>query len=57
MRKRLRRLWSDEDALVTVEYALLLALLVVAAIGTWTSFGEIIRDKVATAGNGIDSIS
>ena len=56
MLKRLLRLWSDEDALVTVEYAMLLALLVVAALGTWTTFGTVIREKVATAGNDISSI-
>ncbi len=56
MQRQMRRLWSDEDGVVTVEYAMLLALLVVAAMGTWTHFGEIIRNKVATAGDGIDAI-
>jgi len=40
-----------------VEYALLLALLVVAALATWTTFGGIIRNKVASSGNAINGIS
>lgn len=34
--ERIKRIWSDEEGLTTVEYALLLALLVVAALATWT---------------------
>jgi len=45
-----RLLIADEDGLTTVEYALLLALLVVAAIGVWTSFGAKVRASVARAG-------
>lgn len=53
----MKKLWSDEDGLTTVEYALLLALLVVAALGTWTAFGGIIRNKVTASGNSINGIS
>jgi Flp pilus assembly pilin Flp len=53
----LKRLWKDEEGLTTVEYALLLALLVVAAITVWTTFGATVRAKVATAGNSINGIS
>lgn len=56
MLDRLFRLCREESGVVTVEYALLLALLVVAALGTWTHFGEIVRQKISEAGNGIDSI-
>lgn len=35
----MRRLIGDEEGLTTVEYALLLALLVAAAIGTWAALG------------------
>jgi Flp pilus assembly pilin Flp len=52
----LSRLWSDQEGLVTVEYALLLALMVVAALSTWTTFGAVVRTKVATAGNAINGI-
>jgi len=48
-------LWSDEDGLTTVEYALLLALLVVAAIGVWTGFGAKVRTAVSTSGAEIES--
>jgi len=34
-----RRFWEDEEGLTTVEYALLLALLVVAAVGVFVAFG------------------
>jgi Flp pilus assembly pilin Flp len=57
MAKCIKRLLSDEDGLTTVEYALLLALLVVAAITVWTTFGATIRNKVASSGNSINGIS
>ena len=53
----LKRLWTDEEGLTTVEYALLLALLVVAALATWTTFGATVRNKVASAGNNINGVS
>ena len=42
----IKALWTDEDGLTTVEYALLLALLVVAAIGTWATLGSRISASV-----------
>ena len=54
---RMKKMWADEEGLTTVEYALLLALLVVAAITVWTTFGHTIQAKVATAGNSINGIS
>jgi Flp pilus assembly pilin Flp len=33
-------LWQDEDALTTVEYALLLSLVAIAAIGAWSQLGN-----------------
>jgi len=54
---RIEKIWSDEEGLTTVEYALLLALLVVAALTVWTTFGGIIRDKVAASGESINGIS
>ena len=41
---------ADEEGLTTVEYALLLGLMVVAAIGVWTAFGAKVGDIVDTAG-------
>jgi len=54
---RIKRIWSDEEGLTTVEYALLLALLVVAAIVTWTTFGGIVKGKVAASSDAINGIS
>jgi len=45
--KMIKRLYQDEDGLTTVEYALLLALLVVAAIGVWTAFGTKLKTQVS----------
>lgn len=35
----LKRFWRDEDGIETVEYALLAALVVAAAIAAWTLLG------------------
>jgi Flp pilus assembly pilin Flp len=43
------RFWKDEEGLTTVEYALLLALLVVAALGVWTAFGTQMKSTVNNA--------
>ncbi len=48
-------IYRDEDGLTTVEYALLLALLVVAAIGVWTSFGGKVQATVGSSSNAFDS--
>ena len=39
--------WKDEDGLTTVEYALLLALIVVVAITAWTALGSSVNATVA----------
>jgi Flp pilus assembly pilin Flp len=38
--KELMVYWNDEEGLTTVEYALLLALIVVVAITAWTAIGS-----------------
>ncbi len=35
----LKELWSDEEGLAAVEYALILMLLVVASAASWASLG------------------
>ena len=45
----LTTLWKDEEGLTTVEYALLLALLVVAAIGVWSAFGSKVQTAVTSS--------
>jgi len=42
----IKSLWTDEEGLTTVEYALLLALLVVAAIGVWSAFGAKVQSAI-----------
>lgn len=53
----LRKFWKDEEGLTTVEYALLLALLVVAAIVVWSAFGKIIRNTVAQSSAQISGVA
>lgn len=45
----MRELWTDESGLTTVEYALLLALIVVAGITAWRGLGTTVRGSVANA--------
>jgi Flp pilus assembly pilin Flp len=45
----------DEEGLTTVEYALLLALLVVAAVGVWTTFGRQVKNSVSSATNALSN--
>ncbi len=42
----LKRFWTDEEGLTTVEYALLLALIVVVAITAWTALGTGVNSTV-----------
>jgi Flp pilus assembly pilin Flp len=39
MISRLGRLWSDQEGLTTVEYALLLVMLALAAVAAWGDLG------------------
>jgi len=50
-------LWKDEEGLTTVEYALLLALLVVAAIGVWTAFGGRVQAIVQDSDAAMDDVT
>ena len=50
----MRALWKDEEATATVEYALLLTLIVIAVVGGYGALGEAVRDSVA---NSVDTIS
>ena len=44
-----RKLWMDETGLTTVEYALLLALVAIAAITAWTTLGGRVSNTVTVA--------
>jgi len=48
-----KTIWADEEGLTTVEYALLMALLVVAAISVWTTFGGKVKESVGSSTNAI----
>ncbi len=41
--------WHDEDGLIHVEHAILLALLVVGAILVWTLFGGKLRSVISSS--------
>jgi len=53
IRQLARQLWCDEDAFTTVEYALLLALLVVAGVVSLTDMGCKTQVTVQRAGRAI----
>jgi Flp pilus assembly pilin Flp len=57
MGERIRAAWADEDGLTTVEYALLVALVVVSAIAVWSAFGSTVRGKVATGSSSMNAIT
>jgi pilus assembly protein Flp/PilA len=44
-----KTLWKDEEGLTTVEYALLLALVAIAAITAWTTLGGRVSSTVTKA--------
>jgi pilus assembly protein Flp/PilA len=43
-----KKLWNDEEGLTTVEYALLLALVAIAAITAWTTLGTRVTSTVTS---------
>lgn len=51
----MRELWKDEDGLTSVEYALLLALIVVVALGAWTLLGSSVNATVTEVEDKISS--
>ena len=57
MYKLITSVWTDEEGLTTVEYALLLALLVVAAIGVWSAFGAKVQSSVTSSSSAFDTAS
>lgn len=42
----LKQLWRDEEGLSTVEYALLLVLIVIAGIVAWQTLGGSVANQV-----------
>jgi pilus assembly protein Flp/PilA len=52
-----KQLWKDEEGLTTVEYALLLALVAIAAIAAWTTLGQRTSSTVSTATSSLPAAS
>jgi len=50
-----KSLWKDEEGLTTVEYALLLALVAIAAITAWTTLGSRVSTTVSSATTSLPS--
>jgi Flp pilus assembly pilin Flp len=44
-------LWRDQEGLTTVEYSLLLVLIVVVAVTAWTTLGANVTGKVSSTAN------
>jgi len=51
--KRIRFSFYDEDATATVEYALLLALVVIGCISAWLALGAQLKSVITRASNTI----
>ena len=49
----LREFWAKEDGLTSVEYALLLSVIVVAALGTWEGLSTNLVTKLNTVSNAV----
>jgi len=50
-------LWEEEVGLTAVEYALLLALMVIAGLVVWTELGRTLIDAWWTASNHMEVLS
>jgi Flp pilus assembly pilin Flp len=48
IRKYLRALRGDQRGLTTVEYAIILCVIVAISVGTWDSFGNKVQEKLQT---------
>ncbi len=48
MLHRIKELWTDEAGLTTVEYALLLILIVAACVTTWGQLGSAVGTQVSS---------
>jgi len=51
----MRELWKDEEGLTTVEYALLLALVVVAGIAAWQGLGNTVNSTVSNSSTALSN--
>jgi Flp pilus assembly pilin Flp len=51
--KRFGQFLGDEDATATVEYALLVALIVIASLSAWVALGGTLKNVISSASNTI----
>ena len=45
----IKALWTDEDGVTTVEYVLMLVIIVVGAVAAWTALSDAIASSVNAA--------
>ena len=45
----MKKFWMDEDGLTTVEYALLLALIVAVAVTAWSGLGGKVQNSATNS--------
>ena len=57
MLRALKELWRDEAGLTTVEYALLLVLVAIAAIAAWRTLGQNVSSTVEQVNNTLEGES
>ncbi|MFM2421443.1 MAG: hypothetical protein RL385_6166 [Pseudomonadota bacterium] len=54
--RKVRALFADQRGLSTVEYTVLLVLVVTAAVKTWTTFGKNVVEKVDEGATAIQAL-
>jgi len=55
-RASVSRICRDDRGLSTVEYAIILVLVAVIAIGAWTRFGSTVKDKIEQSNDAVEAI-
>ena len=55
MRRLLHDIWTDEQALATVEYALLLVLVALAGLTAWQGLADVIGNMVIECTNEVSA--
>jgi len=53
MLQRIKEMWTDEAGLTTVEYTLLLMLIVAACVTTWGQLGSAVDTQVSSVADTI----
>lgn len=53
--KKFWQAWSDEEGTSTVEYALLVAAMVIVSIGAWAALGTSLRRVIGSTANSISN--